>query len=437
MNVNIENTSELGRKVTIELEPAEINRELDRTYNELKRSVQLKGFRPGHVPRNLLERFFGDQIRGDVIQKLIKEYTGKALEENDLKPVVEPEIVTEETDLKKAFRFSAMFDLKPALVVKDYQDLKIPTAEVTLNESDVDAELERIRQRSATLKKVEGRTLVQEGDFVLAAIEGFEHDKAIDGTKVDDRLLRVSKDALAHGLDEVLLGAEVSQETRKSRSYPADYTEKEIAGKDVEWRASVKELYTTVVPELDDEFAKDQGEFQSLTDLRDAVRKQLQERARQEADARARQGLIDLIIERNPIELPDSLVVREQRAIESELAAGLQAAGMTQEEAVAKAHENAEETRTRAEKRARTGLIIDAIAEQENVDVNDDQVAERVAQIVLQGGRQRERVAEYYKSEEARATLQQTMRREKTLDALMTRAQIESETSAGESPASA
>src|SRR5713226_3912767 len=101
MNVNIETPNALRRKLTIELEAAEINSELDRTYNELRRSVVLRGFRPGRAPRNLLERFFGDQVRGDVIQKLIKEYTGKALEENDLKPVAEPEVVTEESKLKK------------------------------------------------------------------------------------------------------------------------------------------------------------------------------------------------------------------------------------------------------------------------------------------------------------------------------------------------
>src|SRR6267378_1439833 len=112
MNVNIESNSALRRKMTIELEPVEINRELDRAYNELKRSVQIKGFRPGRAPRTMLERLFGDQVRGDVIQKLVKEYTGKALEENDLKPVIQPEIVTEESDLKKAqLRFSAVFDL--------------------------------------------------------------------------------------------------------------------------------------------------------------------------------------------------------------------------------------------------------------------------------------------------------------------------------------
>src|SRR5271168_5118231 len=146
MNVNIEEPNSLRRKLTIEVEADEIKRELDRAYNELKRSVVLKGFRPGHAPRNMLERFFGDQIRGDVIQKLVKEYTGKALEENELTPIVEPEIVTEETDLKKAaLKFSAVFDLKPDFVVKDYQDLKVQRATAEVAESDVDSTLERMR----------------------------------------------------------------------------------------------------------------------------------------------------------------------------------------------------------------------------------------------------------------------------------------------------
>ena len=104
MQVNIETPSALRRKVTIEIERDEIKRELDQAYNELRRGVVLKGFRPGHAPRNLLERFFGDQVRGEVIQKLVREYTEKALEENSLKPIVSPEIVTEETDLNKSLR---------------------------------------------------------------------------------------------------------------------------------------------------------------------------------------------------------------------------------------------------------------------------------------------------------------------------------------------
>ena len=120
MQVNIETPSALRRKVTIEIEQDEIKRELDQAYSELRRGVVLKGFRPGHAPRNLLERFFGDQVRGEVIQKLVREYTEKALEENSLKPIVTPEIVTEETDLNKSLKFSATFDLRPEITVKDY-----------------------------------------------------------------------------------------------------------------------------------------------------------------------------------------------------------------------------------------------------------------------------------------------------------------------------
>ncbi|MGH7836736.1 MAG: trigger factor, partial [Candidatus Binataceae bacterium] len=295
MNVNIETPSALRRKLTIELEPAEINSELDRSYNELRRSVQLRGFRPGHAPRPLLERFFGDQVRGDVIQKLIKEYTDKALEEHALTPIVQPEIVTEESDLKKAqLRFSAIFDLKPEIVVKDYADLKVQQATVEVSDDEVNTALERLRERHGTLKKVEGRNVVADGDFIVASFEAFDDGKPLPQTKFEDRIVRVNPGEPAHGLDEILRGAATGVELRRERSYPDDYVEKEVAGKTVEWRATVKDIYERVLPALDDEFAKDQGEFQNLDELRAAIRKDLEAQARQQADARARQGLIDL-----------------------------------------------------------------------------------------------------------------------------------------------
>jgi trigger factor len=440
MNVNIETPSALRRKITIELEPAEIKQELDRAYNQLRRSVQLKGFRPGHAPRNLLERFFGDQVRGDVIQKLLTEYTEKALQENALRPVVQPELVTEESDLKKPqFRFSATFDLKPEIVVKDYQDLKVPLPTIEVTEEQADEALERLRERNGTLNKIE-RRLVQPGDFVLASFEAFEGDTPLPNSKFEERVVRVSKDSLAHELEEVLTGAEAGSEVRKPRSYPSDYYESELAGKTVEWRAKVSDIYERILPQLDDEFAKDQGEYQNLAELRSALRGELERRAAEEANSRARQGLIDLIIERNPIEVPESLVVREQRNLEMEAAAALEAAGMPRQAALERARQAPEDLKTRAEKRARSVLIVDAIADQENVEVTDDEVAERVAVLVMQGGgRQRERLADFYSHEENRTALKQVMRREKTLDHLLSRAQEASagpsETTGGEAPA--
>ncbi|HSR57317.1 MAG TPA: trigger factor family protein, partial [Candidatus Binataceae bacterium] len=161
MNVNIESNSALRRKLTIQVEPDEIKRELDRTYNELRRGVVLKGFRPGHAPRNLLEKFFGDQVRSEVIQKLVKEYTDKALEENNLKPIVAPEIVTEETNLPEMLKFSAVFDLKPEVVIKDYEGFKVPQETVEVSDKDIDETLAHLQERQASLKRVEGRDVVE------------------------------------------------------------------------------------------------------------------------------------------------------------------------------------------------------------------------------------------------------------------------------------
>jgi trigger factor len=423
MNVNIENTSALGRKVAIQVEPAEIKRELDRAYNELRRGVVLRGFRPGRAPRNLLERFFGDQVRSDVIQRLVKEYTEKALEEHQLKPVVEPEIITEEANLPETLKFSAVFDLRPEIVVTDYENLRVPEERVEVSDKDVDETLERMRMAQARLKQVEDRTTVREGDIVRATVEAYENGKPISEVRVEGRLLEVSRDALAHRLDELLTGAEVGKEVRATFSYGADYERRDLAGRTVEWCATVKEIYQRELPALDDDFAKDQGDCQNLEELRARIRRDLTERARAEAESRARQGLLDLILERNPVETPESFVVREQRSIEADFAAAMRAGGADDEQVNERIKAGAEEFRARAEKRVRTALVLDAIADQEKIEVSDDELAERLGAIMRQGGaRGRERLADFYSHDENREALRRSMRREKALDHLYTRA---------------
>lgn len=426
MNINIEEPTTLRRKLTIELEPDEIKRELDKSYNELKRGVVLKGFRPGRAPRNLLERFFGEQVRGEVAQKLVEEYTKKALAEHDLKPVVAPEIVTEQTDLQKdlALKFSATFDLRPKIEVKDYEGLKVPESKVEVTDEQVAEAIERFRERQATLRKIEDRTVVNDGDYVLASIQAFEGGKPLSSTRPDDRLVEVSERALAHGVFDVLKGAEVAKERRLAKTYGADYSQKDLAGKTIEWRATAKEIYRRELPTVDDDFAKDLGD-ENLEAFRTRVRKELLDHAQQEADARVRQGLLDLVIERNPVELPESLVARELSAMEAELHETLEATGMSHEDAGERVKQNAGDLKTRAEKRARTALIVDALAEQEKIEIDDEALGDRVASIVTQAGRNRDRAAEFYRKEENREGLRQSMRREKALDFILSRAKRE------------
>ena len=267
----------------------------------------------------------------------------------------------------------------------------------------MEAALQRLRERMAPLKKVEDRTRVEPGDFVIAQLEAFADGAPIPGSKLDSRLLQVSDTTLAHGLHEVLTGAEVGVEGTARRSYPADHSEKDLAGKDVEWRYKVSEILRRELPNLDDEFAKDQGEFQSLAELRDKMRDNLLVQTRQEADAKVRQGLLEIVLERNPVEIPTRCSNASSIKLEAEFAATLQSGGMSAEQAAEAAHKNHDEFKTRAEKRAHSGLIVDAIADQEKIEVNDEEVAERVAVMVTQAGRDRERVANFYGKEENRA----------------------------------
>jgi len=247
-------------------------------------------------------------------------------------------------------------------------------------------------------------------------------------TKGENRLLEIRKDSLAHGLDEVLIGAKVGEENRKERTYGADYEQRDLAGKTVEWRASVKEIYKRELPNLDDDFAKDQGDIQNLDELRDRIRTDLLTHAKSEADSRARAGLLDLVLDRNKIEVPESLVTREQRAMESELASTLSQAGMPQEQVSERVQSAAEDIKTRAQKRAATGLVLDALAEQEKVEITDDELAERIGAIIRQAGtKNRERFQEFYSQEQNREGLRQTMRREKVMDQLLTRAKTATE----------
>lgn len=422
MNVNVETASSLRRKVTIELEPDEISRELDRSYAELKRSVHLKGFRPGHAPRQLLERMFGDQVRAEVIQKLTREYTDKALAEQNLTPVVAPEIITEETDLKKALRFSAVFDVAPQVEVKDYQELRVqpPTAEV--GEEQVEQTLQRMREQMAPIKRVEGRDVVQSEDFAVVELEAYADGQPVADSKMDHTLVKVSDKSLAHGLDQLLVGVKVGEHTTRGRSYPADYEEKDLAGKEVEWRLHVHDLFHAELAPLDDEFAKDQGDYENLAQLRAKLRADLLAQARRQAQSKARDGLIEMILERNPIDVPESLVNHELLVVEGELSEALQARGMPAEQAHEQAHKQHEELRPRALKRAHTALVLDAIAEQEQVVVDDEELARAVGEIVSSSGAARERAAKHYAEEANRAELRRALRREKTSAMLFARA---------------
>jgi trigger factor len=419
MNVSLESTSELRRKLTIELGAEEIERELDRAYRELGRQVRLKGFRPGRAPRRLLERFFGDQVRSDVMQKLIHESTEKALSDHALTPAVEPEIVTEQAEFPKLLRFAAVFDVKPEIVVKEYRGLDITAAPAEVSEEEVAQALERLRQSHAPLKKVQGRAQVEAGDFALVQVTAEAGGKPLPELSGEPQLVEVSERALKHGLFALIEGARVGEPKHLSKSYSADYPEPQLRGQTVEWTAVVKDILYRELPALDDEFARDLGSFETLAELREHTRQMLLTQAQERALEQARQQALKFLVERNPVEVPASMVARELALLEAETATMLRAQGLGEEEIGERVRGQREELNQLAARRVRERLLVEALATQENIEVSDNELAARVAKLVSESGRERERVARFYAREENRASLRAALRREKTLQWLL------------------
>jgi trigger factor len=419
MNINLESPSDLRRKLTIELGAEEIERELDQAYRELGRQVRLKGFRPGRAPRRLLERFFGDQVRGEVMQKLIRESTEKALAEHALKPAVEPEIVTEQAEFPKLLRFAAVFDLKPEIVVKDYHGWSLAPAPAEVSEEEIAQALERLRQGHAPLKKVSGRSRVEGGDLALVQVTAQAGTKPLPEVDGEPQLVEVSERALKHGLFELIEGAQTGEPKRLTKSYPTDYAEPHLRGQTVEWSVVVKDILYRELPALDDEFARDLGAFETLEELREHTRQTFLAQAQERAQEQARQQALKLLVERNPVEPPESMVARELTRLEAETAALLRAEGLGEETAAERVHSRREELNGWATRRVRERLLVEALAAQENIAVTDDELAARVAKLVSESGRERERVAKFYAREENRLNLRAALHREKALQWLV------------------
>ena len=355
MNVNLENPSALRRKLTIDS-----NRPRSRPNSTAPTTICAatwcsRASAPATRRARCFERLFGDRVRGEIVQKLIKEYTEKALEEQNLKPLLPPEIVTEESDLAKALRFSATFDLAPRNCGARLPGPACAAAAGRGQRRRGAKDARRSARALATLKKVEDRTRVERGDLVLAEIEGHVDGKPLEGAKIRAHPWGFPE-RLAHGLDEVLAGAEVGHPAHATRSYGAATPRKTSPARPSSGARRSRKSTPRCCPRSTTNSPRAWATSPRSTSYAPKVHEQLMQRAREEADMRARQGPLDLVIERNPVEVPQSLDDRERELMESEMSGALVGAGMSREAAAERVRNSADEIRTRAHKRALSSL---------------------------------------------------------------------------------
>jgi trigger factor len=424
LKVEIENLSEVKRKLTIEVPSTEVTQEVDRAYRDLGKKAKVKGFRPGKVPRSILEMYYHKDIEHDVSESLVRRSLAEALKDKGLDainlswPEPVPPVVAGED-----FSYSVEIEVEPEFAAEDYLGLTIAAPEVAVTDAEVEARLEEIRQANAILKPPAEERGVKAGDFVVLDHQAHFAGQPVEGGKSEGTYVEVGSGKFNAEFETNLLGLKAGAEARFPVALPDDFANPLIAGKVVDFAVNVQEVKEKVVPELDDTFAKNLGgNFQTLADLRTAVREDIIKSKEQERQAYLENQVSDRLLARHQFEVPPSLVTQEQEnmlrdQMDRFRQHGMDTAGMDPARIL-------EVMKPMAERRVRVRLILSRIADQENLVVDEGEMDAALARIAVNNRRDVVEIRKFYEEHELLGALRRTLLDDKTMKLLLDKAEI-------------
>ena len=424
LKVEIENLSEVKRKLTIEVPSTEVTQEVDRAYRDLGKKAKVKGFRPGKVPRSILQMYYHKDIEHDVSESLVRRSLAEALKDKGLDainlswPEPVPPVVAGED-----FCFSVEIEVAPEFAAEDYLGLTLAAPEVMVTDAEVEARLEEIRQANAILKPPAEERGVKAGDFVVLDHQAHFAGQPVEGGKSEGTYVEVGSGKFNAEFETNLLGLKAGAEARFPVALPDDFANPLIAGKVVDFAVNVQEVKEKVVPELDDTFAKNLGgNFQTLADLRTAVREDIIKSKEQERQAYLENQVSDRLLARHQFEVPPSLVTQEQEnmlrdQMDRFRQHGMDTAGMDPARIL-------EVMKPMAERRVRVRLILSRIADQENLVVDEGEMDAALARIAVNNRRDVVEIRKFYEEHELLGALRRTLLDDKTMKLLLDKAEI-------------
>ncbi len=372
MDVVVEDVSALTKKITITLPKEGVQKNLEKAYGKLQRETKMKGFRRGKVPRTVIVRNYQGQVQGEVGEKLVQESYFDAIEQEKVSPVVHPEISDPVFNEDGTFSYVAQIDVSPVFELGEYKGIEVEKIVTEVSDAAVEIEIEQLRRDMAPLRSVTDRG-VEKGDVIVVDFEGFHNGKAMKEVKNDNYSVDVGTGKLSPEFEEKLVGMKQGEAATHEIEFPSEYANPVLAGKTVEFRVQVKEVKERVLPQLDDDFAKDVDEkFTSFSDLEANVRETLlaEKKARTEGDITDRVML--KLLEGHEFDVPERLVRFEVEEMIKNTEKQLEQQGMNLESAGINREDFAKQSRETAEKRVRGDFILKKIAEVEDIKVKDE-----------------------------------------------------------------
>ena len=421
MKTEFVDVNETRKNVRVEIPSDVVDAEIDRHARDYSRKARVPGFRPGKAPARVIKQRFKDQILHDVAHDLIPQAVNDALRERGVEAVDQPDIRDVTVEEGRPLTFTASFDTVPPFEPGDYTTISLRRPSIRIDDEAVDRALQRLRDRAARYEPVEGRG-VDAGDTLTLDLDRRDASGASDTHR--DVNVELGAKANPPGFDEHLLGMAIGSTKTFSVRYPPDYAIKELAGTDGSYTVTVKGIKRRTVPELDDEFAKDLGAFETLDALRARVREDLEHEARHAADMEVRGELMKQLATRVPFEVPASLVERElDRRIE-EFAHRLTEQQINPREAGIDWRAFRESQRDAAREAVAAALVIDEVRRREQLDATEDEVEREVIRYAERMGRTPAAVRAELEKERGLSRVRGGLRREKAIDFLMARATI-------------
>jgi trigger factor len=418
------NTNDIKREISVVIPAAEVARETEIQIQRYQKSARLPGFRSGHVPASIIKQRFGEGLKNDVAEALIPKYFRREAEKQGLIPVSQPRVTDLHIHDGEPLTFKASFEVLPEIQVEGYKDLRAEKPEITVTDEDVNQALNSVREQHATYATVEGRALA-EGDFAQASMDGKPKDgKDVADAKanpvhMDDVLIEIGGKNTVPEFSQNLTGATAGEERVFDVSYPDDISDKRLAGKTFVYTVKVNGIKLKSLPELNDDFAKELGEFTSLDQVRKQIRENMEAEKRHTVEHEAKDKLVAELVKRNDFEVPESLIDRQ---IDLRLERGLRALaaqGMKMEDL-----KKMDLPRLRAGQReqsitdVKSSLLLERIADLEKIEVSDDEVNHEVEALAQQSKQTSEAVRARLTEDGGLDRIRIRIRSEKTLNFL-------------------
>ena len=382
MSLQVEKLEKNMAKLTIEVSAEDLDKAMEKAYQKQKSRISLPGFRKGKAPRKMIESMYGKGVfMEDAVNSLVPQEYSKAIADCDLEIVSQPEINVTQMEPGKALIFTADVATKPEVTLGDYKGVEVPKTEIAVTDEEVDAEVKKEQDKNSRTVVVEDRAAAN-GDITTIDFEGFVDGVAFDGGKGSDYALTLGSGTFIPGFEDQLVGANTGDHVEVKVTFPEEYQAKELAGKEAVFQCDVKKIETKEVPELDDEFAKDVSEFDTLAEYKEDVKKNLTEKKEKEARTAKENAAVDKAIENAQMDIPDLMIQTQCRQMMDDFARRMQQQGLSMDQYFQFTGQSMdkmmEDMKPQALKRIQTRLVLEKIAETENTQPSEEEITEEI-----------------------------------------------------------